>query len=453
MSPPVYTLLIVESPVIARIIQQQAPSSVYVMATGGYSWKPVYDEKNNRLKAVADPENREFRRELKEQAKWAGNIVIATDSDPSGDFIAWSVSRFLKSDALKRAQLHHFGKSGISRLLKHAVPLREQPLETRLKNRSIIRLAWKRNRSLPSIEIAGLTSLFSHQVPYSYFTDRNSRLYRVNRPLRCSPDNWLHTTPGNKFTQYHSYAPLSTFDLLELAVTNGINDCYTAAQQNLQTLFTTTLQYSGESLISYPRTGANSFYSDTWTALQHQYLSFGSRNELKPSFVQTIAGNKTAHESIYPLDLTLTPSLVKGELSHQTGDLYELIYRETLKAISLPVPIVKSFTSVLHSGHQFYTLSPGSAISSPEILPVRTIADIGARLYSIGVISPSSFGKKADRWISEKILESKDRSVWPGGKLKPFLNKADKYAELLQELVKLSNRDDLSPETIRSIIS
>lgn len=84
----VYTLLIVESPVIARHIQQISPSSVYVLATGGFCWHPSYQAKKNTLKAVADPEKRSFRKELSEQAQWANRIIIATDSDPSGDFIA-----------------------------------------------------------------------------------------------------------------------------------------------------------------------------------------------------------------------------------------------------------------------------------------------------------------------------------------------------------------------------
>ncbi len=453
MTPSVYTLLVVESPVIARIIQQHAPSSVYVISSGGYSWKPVYDEKKNKLKAVADPDKREFRNELKEQAKWAGNIVVATDSDPSGDFIAWSIFRFLKTPSMKRAQLHHFGKTGITRLLQSAEIIQDNALETRLRNRLLIRSAWKRNPYLPPPEIAGLSSLFGRRIPYRYFSDDENRLLRVNTPLQCPPDEWLHITLNPNSEEYHSFSPLSTFDVLEQAVDCGVADSFTEAQQALQELFTTPLQYSDEFLISYPRTAANSFYSETWTAIQQQYLSFGSRNRMKPPFAQNIAGSNVAHESIYPLNLSHKPERIRGELSQQSGDLYSLIYRETLKAIEMPEPVDRLYTTAMHPGHQFYNPHRGMDNRSLNLLPVRTAAEIGSRLSSRELISPSSFGMKADRWFNENYLQKSGHQVQPGKRLLPYLKNADRYAVLLSELFKYRNSVDLTPETIRSVIS
>jgi DNA topoisomerase IA len=61
------------------------------LPTDGYLWKPRYNSDTETLTAIADPKKRKLRKELKSISDWAAKIIIATDKDPAGDFIAWSL--------------------------------------------------------------------------------------------------------------------------------------------------------------------------------------------------------------------------------------------------------------------------------------------------------------------------------------------------------------------------
>lgn len=449
----IYTLLIVESPVIGRIVQQLAPSSVYVMSTSGYAWKPVYDAEKHQLKAIADPDQIGFRKELKQQASWAGNVIIATDPDPSGDFIAWSLYKFLKDPSVKRSYIQHLGRRGIERLISSAEVIQPNLMEQKLKNRSLIRHQWKQRGNHPSMEVAALASIFTDHFPFRNFQDQSGRLWRSNRPIRCTPDEWIPLKDQVNELEYHTYDPLSTFDLLQIAVEKELFHSLGNAQETLQQLFTHTLNFSEDSLISYPRTAANSFFSETWSELQNQFFKVQSENEFKPVFIRNIAGSNIAHESIYPLNLNLTPNKVSGELLSTLRDLYKIIYDQTLKAISVPKEKYNSYQSPFHPDINFYCPDSDSDSPSAELMPVRTLAEAGSILNSMGVQSPSSFGKNMDRRQREKYLEIEDRFLKPGKYLTPYLNNGPVYAEEIGKLNKLSENADLSSETIHATLS
>jgi len=449
----IYTLLIVESPVIARIVQRYAPSSVYVMSTNGYAWKPVYDPKKHQLKAIADPDQIGFRKELKQQAGWAGNIIIATDPDPSGDFIAWSLCKFLKDPSVKRSYIQHLGKRGIERLISTAEVIQPNLMEQRLKNRSLIRHLWKQNGNRPSMEVAALASIFSDYFKYQNFRDQSGQLWRSNRPIRCNPDEWIPLKDRVNEMEYHTHDPLSTFDLLQLAIENEIFASLENAQNTLQQLFTHTLDYSEDPLISYPRTAANSFFSETWSELQKQFFKVQAEGEFKPMFIRNITGTDVAHESIYPLDLTLTPTKVSGELLSTLRDLYSVIYNQTVKAISVPKEKFNAYQSPFHPDIHFYCPDSDSDSPSAELMPVRTIAETGSILNQLGVQSASSFGKKMDQRQNQNYLKIDGRFVKPGKYLTPYLNNGPVYAEEISTLNKLSENADLTAETIHASLS
>jgi DNA topoisomerase IA len=448
-----YTLLIVESPVIARIIQQVAPSSVYVLSTNGYAWKPVYDAERNQLKEKADPDQLGFRKELKQQASWAGNIIIATDPDPSGDFIAWSICKFLKNPSIKRSHIQHLGRKGIERLISSAEVIQTDLLELRLKNRSLIRHQWNKTGRRPSMEIAALSSTFSSYFPYKHFADQKGRIWNSNRPIQCATDEWIQVQKSVSDSEYHSANPLSTFDLLQLAFEKDIFKSFANAQETLQQLFTHTLDYSEESLISYPRTSANSYFSETWASLQQQFLQLNHTGEFKPMFIRNIAGQEVSHESLYPISLTYTPEKVGGELLSTLRDLYDLIYHQTLRAITIPSEKHTAYQTAFHQDVHFYSTTNKSEISNTELLPIRTVSEIGLLLSSHRVLSPSSFGEKLDRWISQKYLELDGAILKPGKYLAPYVNDGPNYANQIEQLFNLIDEQNLKAETIATLLS
>ncbi|MCC5942610.1 MAG: hypothetical protein JJU37_13805 [Balneolaceae bacterium] len=453
MNQSVYTLLIVESPVLASVIQEVAPQSIYAIATGGYCWHPQYNAEKNSLTPKADPDKIDIRRELKEQAQWANNVIIATDSDPSGDFIAWSVAKFLKRSAIRRGQIQSLSKTGIIQMLEDVREVDISFLESRLKNLFLIQSEWNKEKSLPQKELAGLVSLFGASGNFIHFLDENNHLYRSSSPVFCEPDELIPLKRSPE-KQFRITEPLSTFDLLEKNSEKSITAGYNEAQVLLQRLFQTILPNSGKSLISYPRSSANSFYGQTWENFRVQFLSASLTGELKPNFLQETASIEEPHESIYPLNLGVTPEIVSGELLKSLADLYKLIYSHTLEAIKIPEMLNSSFENDLKPEVYFYPEGDAESESNNRTLrPCITVGDLGRRLFDLGIARPSNFGEKLDSWIEKKWISSDKNVVTALQPVKTLGNRSADLQRILVDLKSLEDRISLSPETVRGILT
>lgn len=453
MDTSVYTLLIVESPTIAGIIQNMCPPSVYVMSTDGFCWRPKYDITTHQIKAVADPDKLPIRNELKEQAKIAGTIVIAVDSDAAGDFIAWSINRFIKSSNIKRGQLQSLSKESIYSMLSETTELDEAHLEIRLKNRFLIQQLWPKYAGIPDIQLAGLISVFGANTHFHSFLDENDALYRSDKPVYSRFDEWISVRPSQNSDLYLAQKPLSTFDVLEFIQSEKLVSSFYDAQLLLNQLFQTVLPFSEESLISYPRTSAQAFYSDTWTTMRRQYLKMGSVNQLKPTYLQEIADNEDPHESIHPIDLSIKPDSVSGELPRNIGTLYRWIYNQTLESLSMPKQLETSLVNDLNPDVIFYPDSNNPTNDTLSIHPCLTLSELGIKMTDLGIAKPSTFGKTADEWISKGWINLNRRTVIPGKEVLKNLNSADLFYQKLLKLNQLKEDSTLQPETVRKIIT
>ncbi|MDZ7720613.1 MAG: toprim domain-containing protein [Balneolaceae bacterium] len=453
MNTSVYTLLIVESPTIAGIIQKICPPSVYVLSTDGFCWRPKYDSGTHQIKAIADPEKREIRKEIKEQSKIANTIVVAVDSDASGDFIAWSINRFIKSSNVKRAQLQGLSRTGIYSMLSNTAELDESHLETRLKNRFLIQHLWSKYSDTPDLQFAGLISVFGANKWFQTFLDQNDSVYESSAHVQCDFDEWISVRTEHSNNHYRSSKPLSTFDVLEYLIHQQKVPSGYDSQLLLNQLFQTILPFSEESLISYPRTSAQAFYSDTWTDLRKQYLKRGSVNDLKTTYLQEIADSESPHESIHPIDLSLAPDSVSGELPSNTGQLYRWIYDQTIKSLSMPKPVDQILVSDLNPDIVFFQDSEKSVTSAESLRPCVTLSDFGIQLHELGVMKPSGFGKTVDEWISKGWIELNGRIVTPGNQILGKLDQAHSLRKKLMELKRLKEEPTLKRETVVNIIT
>lgn len=453
MDLSVYTLLIVESPTIAEIIQKLCPPSVYVLSTNGYCWRPEYDAIHHKMKAIADPDKLEIRKELKKQSQIANTIVVGVDSDPSGDFIAWSVNKFIKSSNVKRGQLQSLSRESIHNMLRDTTELDESMLENRLKNGFLIQNLWSKHAEISDLQLAGLVSVFgAHQLFHS-FLDENNRLYQSTSPVQCPIDEWIGVRSETNSNEFRTVKPLSTFDVLEYLTTQKSPESGYDAQLLLNQLFQTILPFSEESLISYPRTSAQAFYSDTWIHLRKQFLKKGSINELKPNYLQEIADSDSPHESIHPIDLSLDPDSVAGELSKTIGQLYKWIYDQTIRSLSMPEPIDKVLVSDLNPDVAFFPKSSENRGHSQSIRPCLTISELGILLDDLGVIKPSKFGKILDKFISQGWVHLDGPVIAPGKKVLQKLDKAHSTRKKLLELNRLKEEPTLRIETAVDVIT
>ncbi|NBC67011.1 MAG: hypothetical protein GVY07_15315 [Bacteroidetes bacterium] len=453
MDLSVYTLLIVESPTIAGIIQKLCPPSVYVLSTDGYCWRPKYDSVNHKMKAIADPDKREIRKELKEQSQIANTIVVGVDSDPSGDFIAWSVNNFIKSSNVKRGQLQSLSRESIHNMLSDTTELDESMLEKRLTNRFLIQNLWSKHAEITDLQLAGLVSVFGAHHQFHSFLDENNHLYQSTRPVNCPIDEWIGVRRESDSNEFRTVKPLSTFDVLEYLITERSPANGHEAQLLLNRLFQTILPFSEESLISYPRTSAQAFYSDTWTHMRKQYLKRGSINDLKPTYLQEIADSDSPHESIHPIDLSLDPDSISGELPKNIGQLYGWIYAQTIRSLSMPEPIDKVLVSDLNPDVAFFPTSSINGEHAQSIRPCMTVSELGILLDNLGVIKPSNFGKTLDEFISKGWVHLDGPVIAPGKKVLQKLDLAQSTRKKLLELNRLKGEPTLTTETAIDVIT
>lgn len=450
-----YTLLIVESPVIGRIVQKLVPSAVYVMATGGYAWNPVYDSANQRLKKVADPEKRNFRRELRNQARLAARIIIATDNDPSGDFIAWSLATFLYPHPVHRSFLRNLTRSGILKLLQNVRELNIGTLATELRNRYLIRDLWHQQPGLPDYYAAALAALFGSPLQTDHFWDEKKTLYRSTSPLACDSAQLLRlarTDPGSSWEQA---TPVSTYDVVEFLYASKISNSFEDAYLLLRQLFESQLPSSSASLISYPRTRSRGFYNETWANLYTRFLQTGFPREFTPPFLRNSLSPEAAHESIHPLDLRMLPGQVRNELHSDRAALYEWIYERTLRAVTLPYQPDPVYQAEFQPDLYFYPAEGGRASHNSEVVtvsPCMTIAGTGSALSEMGVMKPSRYAAELDKWLFKKWITVDGSVIRPGSGLYSYLGSAARFRQIFRRLRSLTGKP-LGSETVSAILS
>lgn len=434
----------------ARKIQQLVPSNFYVIATDGFIWEPDYDSRKRILKKSAIPDKLDLRKEIKQQSALASKIIIATDNDPSGDFIAWSLAKYLPGKQLFRSVLQSITKSGILRLTQNAVEFDQSKLLYKLENRFFIQQVWKQRFPGYSMKEAATIALKAHQT-YSTFRTENGNVFKTNKPVSCSIGDKLILQQSPDKIEYLNKLPLSTFDVVtDIFRVLDLNS-YFEAQDILNQLFHKTYPDSGESLISYPRTAAQAYYRNSWQRLQDQWVHFESLDSFRPNFMQSVIDNAEAHESIHPYDLRISPQMVSKRVQKPFSEVYKIIYDETIEAISQPEKAVSNYYSN-QTDQLFYSNDPLTD-STVEVTSVFTIAEWGRHLYNLGVLRPSGFGAWIDEAIKTGLISIEDGCVLPETLSTADHQKAENFKYLLEELRAVSDKPDLSDETLSEIFA
>jgi DNA topoisomerase IA len=454
LSDPIaeYTLLIVESPVLAKRLQCVAPDHVVVISTGGFLWTPIYDSITGKLGKKAIPDKLPLRNELRREATYAIKIIVATDSDPSGDFIAWTIHNDLKQSTILRGHLTSVSRSALLQLLLDASEIDFSALYKRLQNRFNIRHLWSEAYPGVSMKNAGLIALFGSPVEISTFrTDKNQTL-QSEQPLSImSIDSYIEIERSSE-TQWLTCLPLSTFDSVASLQQSSEGGSYSDAQNLLQKTYEATNPRTDEGLITYPRTEHRTFFDDTWHDLQKQWIKKRSINEFIPDTLRERLQSHEAHDALRPVNLNLTPDWVETHMASDIGHTYREIYNHTMRCIKMPEPAASTFQQT--DGHSFF--KSATQIDEPrlKVTPCLSVAELGYQLCKLGVLRPSGFGSFIDdAIISKKIIVSKKGDVSPGPGMLPQMDLGQRFSEILINLRSVADNPALKDETIRHILS
>lgn len=446
-----YTLLIVESSIIAKRIHAISPNNIYVIGTDGFIWHPKYDPKTSTLRKKADPKKLTLRKELRSQSQIASRIIVAADSDPAGDFITWTISRYLRNKKIERGSLQSITQTGIRQLLRTASSFSDERLHYRLENRYRIRQAWYKHLPKLSPGEAGLSALFGAKRTFRTFMDENGQTFRSGEPVDCKPAESIELSLANNSEIYPLSEPLSTFSLISLARIPLHMESFEEAQKLVNKLYQTTDPNTGEGLITYPRTDARAYYSNSWLRFNNIILQLTDELTIRPEFLRNIAADSSPHESIHPVIFQDRPEQIAKTIPATLGDLYQIIYNRSISSITVPKVGKQAYHAANHD-QMFYSLDKQTD-GIKRISPVHTISETGHFLHNLGVTKPSSFGKWLDRAIAREWIAIDENRVEPGDKIKPNLPNAMYYKKLLTSIQESVNKRELDDETIDKIFT
>lgn len=447
-----YTLLIVESPTLAKRLQSVVPDYVTVFSTGGFLWKPNYNPGNGHLGKRAIPDKLDSRNEFRREASHAVNVIIATDSDPSGDFIAWTIHKELHPKEIKRAHITSVSSADLARLTGDASAIDFSNLFRRLQNRFRIRQLWTEKYPGISMRDAGLIAVFGASIDLTEFLTEDSHPVFSNRPVTTTLKHSQIAAKRSSRPGWVVPEPLTTFDIVaRLKQSSGLRS-FQDAQDLLQRTFEATNPQTGEGLITYPRTANRAFFSSTWSDLQQQWIKKRSINEFLPVQLQDIAAAWEAHDAIRPVNLDLSSDWVKTHLPSDIGVAYRMIHSHSMDCIRIPNSAASVFSQV-DGDIQFMSVSPLESIRI-KLRPFLSPGELGYQLCKLGVLRPSGVGSFYDDAIKrDKIAILESGEVKPGEAIINNLERGPLFSGILKELRDVADDPALTDETIRRILT
>ena len=379
-------LVIVESPNKCHTISRYLGEGYKVLATVGHlrdlstsgkggfgvdienGFKPTYVVSSGKRATVA---------ELKEAARKADDIYLATDPDREGEAIAWHLTQILGLDpkTTKRLEFHEITRVSINNAIKHPRTLDMNLVESQETRRIMDRIIGFRLSNIiqkkikaPSagrVQSATLELICDHDKEIAEFKPEPywslsielkkenakisanfhsfSQIKKIETPevnaeilkkLECGK---AKVTNIKKSTRVVESKPAFTTSTLQQEAFNTYKFSTKKTSSLAQQLYE-GVQIKGEhtGLITYIRTDST-YLSDTFVERAENFISkkFGPEYCGKRKVV-AIAGAQNAHEAIRPTANHTTPESVKPYLTPDQYKLYKLIYERALSSLMAP---------------------------------------------------------------------------------------------------------------------
>ncbi len=138
-------IIIVESPKKAKTIYRILGKKFLVLASYGHIMDLPKNSfgiyvKNNKLEAKYVLKNKKFVYKIKNISAKAKEIILATDPDREGEFIAWSISNFIKHKNIFRIRFHEITVKSILNALKNKDKINEKLVNAQKARRFLDRI-------------------------------------------------------------------------------------------------------------------------------------------------------------------------------------------------------------------------------------------------------------------------------------------------------------------------
>ena len=379
-------LVIVESPNKCHTISRYLGDGYKVLATVGHlrdlstsgkggfgvdienGFKPTYVVSSGKRATVA---------ELKEAARKADDIYLATDPDREGEAIAWHLTQILGLDpkTTKRLEFHEITRVSINEAITKPRVIDMNLVESQETRRIMDRIIGFRLSNIiqkkiksPSagrVQSATLELICDHDkeianfVPEPYWTlslelKKNNAKITANfhsfSGIKKIEDEKTNTeilkrlecgkatvTNVKKSVRTVESKPAFTTSTLQQEAFNTYKFSTKKTSSLAQQLYE-GVQINGEhtGLITYIRTDST-YLSDTFVERAERYIEehFGKEYCGKRKVVN-VAGAQNAHEAIRPTANHTTPESIRNYLTPDQYKLYKLIYERALGSLMAP---------------------------------------------------------------------------------------------------------------------
>ena len=373
-------LVIVESPAKAKTIEKYLGSGYKVTASMGHlrdlpkSKMGVDIENGFEPQYIPVRDKRELINELKKEAKDAKTVFLATDPDREGEAISWHLKELLELDdsKAKRVTFNEITKKVVTESIQNPRSIDQDLVDAQQARRILDRivgyelspLLWKKVKK-------GLSAGRVQSVATRMVVDREEEIeafqpqeyWLLDARLNCGVENSSFTArfhgKGDKKQELHSKEEV---DAVLAAVQNApftVDAVKRGEKQKSPAppFITSTLQqeasrrlsmtprrtmsiaqqlYEGVEISGHGSIGLITYMRTDSLRLSEEALA-AARDFItehygeayypgKPRRFKTKAGAQDAHEAIRPTDITLTPELVRKDLTQEQYRLYRLIW-------------------------------------------------------------------------------------------------------------------------------
>ncbi len=379
-------LVIVESPAKARTLARILGSSYSLKASLGHirdlpkSQLGVDVENGFTPQYVVPREKSKMVQELKEAAKDASTVYLATDPDREGEAISWHLAEVTKSNrkAFRRVVFHEITEEAIKQAFKQPRAIDMQLVNAQQARRVLDRLVgykispllWRkvsRGLSAGRVQSVALRIIVDREreiekfVPVEYWTieaELNKKAPAIEVPsFRATLVGYLNGTKLDIHNEAEANAAKAKLEKASYRVLKV--KTRTAARQPAPPFITSTLQqeawrklrfsaqqtmaiaqqlYEGlplgnegsVGLITYMRTDST-HVARSALAEAREFIAEKYGAEYLPPHARTFAtvvkGAQEAHEAVRPTRIHREPSQVKSYLNNNQFRLYELIWK------------------------------------------------------------------------------------------------------------------------------
>lgn len=392
-------LVIVESPAKAKTIKKflgkdydviasvghirDLPKTTFGIKIDGNKFEPEYRISSDHSKVV---------KEIKEKAKKAEKIYLATDEDREGEAIAYHIAMAIGKDplSLPRIVFHEITKDAIlnavknprqidmdsvnaqqaRRLLDRIVGYRLSPLLNQKIQKGLsagrvqsasLKLVVGKEREIKAfvpVEYHSINAIFKDDLESEFVKFNGKKMEKLSIKTSdeakkiveiCKNENYKIRDIESKERKTNPQPPFMTSSLQQTASSN-LSFSPRKTMMIAQSLYEGVNTPNGGA-ITYMRTDSLNLAKEAvFKARDLIKKDFGDKYLPKKANIYTTKtkGAQEAHEAIRPTDLSFTPQMANQTLPKDEAKLYELIYNRFLA--SQMTPSVSEIQNVFVSG-------------------------------------------------------------------------------------------------------